>query len=126
MRLSARPWCERAFKHIVNPSEHALQSLEHWRRIGLRLFTETGIFSEWKWLQRTGFTAVQHTAGTINIHAAQNDNAARDAAKCVHQLPGLCGGAEDDVDDHLRLELAQRGRIFPQVVAVASDGPHVA
>jgi len=66
------------------------------------------------------------TAGAINIHAAQNDSTARDAAKCVHQLPGLSRGTEDDVDDYLRLEVAQRGRIFPQEVAVASDGPHVA
>src|SRR5215467_4988693 len=72
---------------VVNPSEHALQSLEHWRRIGLRFFTETGLFSEWKWLQRTGFTAVQHTAGTINIHAAQNDNAAFPRWKTATSCP---------------------------------------
>src|SRR5262249_17758310 len=59
--------------------------------------------------------------GAINVHAAERDDAAGDAAKCVHELSSLTFGAEDEVDDYVELLALQGGTVICELVAMTDD-----
>jgi hypothetical protein len=49
------------------------------------------------------FRVIKHAPGAIHVHAAEPDDAPGDAAKGIHQLLRLAAGAENEINDNIKL-----------------------
>ena len=64
---------------------------------------------------------MQHAARAIDIAAAERDDAAGRAAEDAEELARLTAGAEDQVDDDVRLNRAKLAGVVAKLLPIAQD-----
>jgi hypothetical protein len=78
------------------------------------------IFIERQLLQ-AGLKSIKEAPGTVDIHAAEGNDASGNAAEGIEQLGGLRARAEDKVDDGIEFFARELLTILGQAIAVADD-----
>lgn len=66
---------------------------------------EGGVFGQRYGLKRAFFSAVEDSAGSVDVNAADGDHATGYALENLHEGFGLRSGAEDQVDHDVRGEV---------------------
>ena len=106
---------------VVDPRIELLHHPELCRRIRMQLSSQRRGFRQRNRLQRPGLEAMQHGAGAVHVRAAQRDDPSGRAAEDGHHIARLAAGAEDQVDDDVRLQRAQHAGVRRQLSAIADD-----
>jgi len=106
---------------IVEPVDHRPQPLDRLRAIGIQHGAERRILGQRRIIDRDVLPPMQDAAGPIDIHAAERDDAARDAPEHLHIHARLPLGAEDEIDDHIRHRPSELAGKIGQVLAVSVD-----
>jgi hypothetical protein len=71
---------------VVEPAEHVLKERNLRRRIRRVLRAERRVFRERYRLERALLEPMEHAARTVDVHAAERDDACRDPAHDGHEL----------------------------------------
>ncbi len=61
---------------------------------------------------------MKHTPGTVDIHAADDDNPPGNSRGRLHQLLRLLAGAGNQVDDDIRRETFEVSAVAGKIVAI--------
>jgi hypothetical protein len=67
------------------------------------------------------FRLIEHAPGAIHVHAAERNRASGDAAEGVHELLRLAAGAENEIDDNIKLLPPKFWLMVLEKLAIASD-----
>ena len=106
---------------VIDPRVGGTGFLQSLRRVHTAGRPEVGIFGQGQALQTAGLKTVKHSHGAIDIHAAQSHHAAGDATKCVHQLLRLAAGAENEIDNYIKLLPPEFRLMVLEELAVAQN-----
>ncbi len=108
---------------VSDPREGALRHPQMFDIVGVQLPAHLRFLGERSWLRRAWLAAEQHSISTIDVLAADRDDALGEPVKSLHQCLGLAVVTQEKIDHYVRRQLLEAGAMRGQIVPIAVNSP---